>query len=719
MRLISLLLSYWTNKTINYSILIFIALMGIAVPTYQYHLNTWMTPLILGVIAAALTEQDESLVGRIKANVLTIICFAIATISIQILFNHPVLFAIGLCCSTFGFIMLGAIGPRYASIAFGSLLIAVYTMLGIPQSPEFWFQPTLLLSGAIWYYFLSFIWAALFPRHPIQQSLSDVFEQISNYIEMKSELFHPIENMKLQPFRIREANLNASTVMSLNHCKSTFVARSKRGFIHHTNDKYLKIYFLAQDIHERVTSTHYRYQDLAKHFQHSDILFRFKFLMQEQAKACKHIAQALKLNNTYLHTSETSQALSELKVSMNYIKDHSDEESKPLINQLTYLFNNLSTIEQLLNNISKPHAETLNENQLSDTSPDSLKNMFRKIMDNFNTDSVIFRHAIRMSVALTAGYLIIQAFQLSLGYWIILTTLFVCQPNFSSTKQRIILRVIGTIAGLLIGALLITLFPSELSQISIIIIAGVMFFAFRINNYGYATGFITVLVLFCFEQFNIGLSIVFPRLLDTLTGCALSVGAVIFILPDWHAKRIHKTMADAVEKNLNYLDQIIVQYRIGKKDNLQYRIARRDAHNQDAALTLSINNMLSEPGKYRTSINEAFRFLTLSHALLSYVSTLGAHRTRLDDIEAHMLIQTSHKIIHRHLNEIKQRLVSTADSSKNEIINDDELEKKLTQWREEGSNSAKLILQQLHLIYRMLPELYSLSEKFSARIHQD
>ncbi|MDC0609444.1 YccS family putative transporter [Vibrio sp.] len=717
MRLISLLLSYWTNKTINYAIMIFIALMGIAVPTYYYSLNTWMTPLILGVIAAALTEQDESLTGRLKANFLTLICFAIATFSIQLLFNYPILFAIGLFSSTFGFIMLGAIGPRYASIAFGSLLIAVYTMLGAKMSPNFWFQPVLLLTGAAWYYLLSFAWAVFFPRRPIQQSLSDVFNNISNYIEMKSELFHPTEQMELQPYRISEANLNASTVMALNHCKATLVARSKRGVIRSSNDKYLKVYFLAQDIHERVTSSHYRYQDLAQQFLHSDILFRFKFLMLEQAKACRHIAEDLKLGRTYEHTDATSQALKELQDSMAYLKSQHNPQLKPLLNQLGYLFNNLSTVERLLNNISKPHIETIDENELSDNSPHSLKNMGQRVLDNLNKESIVFRHAIRMSIALTSGYLILQLFDLPLGYWIMLTTLFVCQPNFSSTKQRIVLRVIGTISGLLIGSLMLTLFPSQLSQFAMIIVTGVLFFAFRINNYAYATGFITILVLFCFNQFSVGLAVVIPRLIDTIIGCALAVGAVAYILPDWHSKKIHKSMADAIDKNMHYLDQIIVQYRIGKKDNLNYRIARRDAHNQDAALTFSVNNMIAEPGKYRTSVNEAFRFLTLTHALLSYISTLGAHRTRLDDIATHKLIQDAHKVIHQHLEQIKLQLANSNLSEDKQKIDNLDLEKRLTEWREEDSDSVRLILQQLHLIYRMIPELYSLSSKFTARVN--
>lgn len=85
-------------------------------------------------------------------------------------------------------------------------------------------------------------------------------------------------------------------------------------------------------------------------------------------------------------------------------------------------------------------------------------------------------------------------------------------------------------------------------------------------------------------------------------------------------------MAEAIDANKQYLAQIIGQYRIGKKDSLSYRIARRHAHNQDAALSAAVTNMLAEPGRYRAAADESFRFLTLNHALLSYISALGAHR---------------------------------------------------------------------------------------------
>ncbi len=87
-------------------------------------------PLTLGVVAAALADLDDRLTGRLRNLIITLICFFIASASVELLFPWPWLFAIGLVSSTIGFILLGGLGQRYATIAFGALLIAVYTMLG-------------------------------------------------------------------------------------------------------------------------------------------------------------------------------------------------------------------------------------------------------------------------------------------------------------------------------------------------------------------------------------------------------------------------------------------------------------------------------------------------------------------------------------------------------------------------------------------------------------
>ena len=708
---------YWANKTINYSILILITLLGVVIPAWYFQQNSLITPLILGVIAAALAESDDSFTGRVKALILTFICFAVAALSIEILFDTPWAFAVGLFVSTFGFIMLGAIGPKYASIAFGSLLIAIYTMLGAHESTNIWFQPLLLLTGAAWYYFMSMIWQMFWPLQPVQQSLATVFLQIANYLDAKAKLFHPVTNLTPQPMRIEAAKLNAATVNALDACKATLLSRSKRGHIDGPSDRFLNIYFIAQDIHERVSSSHYRYQDLATEFERSDVLFRFKYLLESQAQACRDIAHAIRLGNEYTHTDQSILALAELQNSLGYLEEQEQAHWKRLLSQLTYLFNNLATVEKQLSNINNPDAERLEEDMLDDTNPHTLKAMWQRISANLHKDSMLFRHALRMSIALTAGYGIIQAFDIDRGYWILLTTLFVCQPNYSATRQKLTARVIGTLAGLLIGVPLLTFFPSQESQLVFIVVSGVMFFAFRINNYGYATGFITLLVLFLFNQLGEGYAVVLPRLADTLIGCMLAVGAVMAILPDWQSKRLHKVMSDAIDANKQYLGQIIGQYRIGKKDNLSYRIARRQAHNNDANLSSAISTMLAEPGKYRTAVDESFRFLTLNHAMLSYISALGAHRTRIEDEAIHQLVLDAHRCIHQHLDVLHQQLHQHCEECDLSSINDTNLEQRLNEWRDEDDHSARMVLQQLHLIYRMLPELHSLASKFAVRVN--
>lgn len=149
---------------------------------------------------------------------------------------------------------------------------------------------------------------------------------------------------------------------------------------------------------------------------------------------------------------------------------------------------------------------------------------------------------------------------------------------------------------------------------------------------------------------------------------------------------------------------------------MAYRISRRDAHNKDASLSSSISNMLVEPGKYRSAVDESFRFLTLNHALLSYISALGAHRTRLQDETIHQLVLDSHRAIHKHLEILHKQLNDQCEECDTSVIEETDIEKRLSEWRDEDESSARLVLQQLHLIYRMLPELHSLAAKFAVRV---
>jgi uncharacterized membrane protein (TIGR01666 family) len=234
-----------------------------------------------------------------------------------------------------------------------------------------------------------------------------------------------------------------------------------------------------------------------------------------------------------------------------------------------------------------------------------------------------------MSLVLCAGYAFIQFTGLQHGYWILLTSLFVCQPNYNATRHRLALRIIGTLVGVAIGLPVLLLVPSVEGQLLLIVLTGVLFFAFRNVQYAHATMFITLLVLLCFNLLGEGFEVALPRIIDTLIGCAIAWAAVSFIWPDWKFRNLPRVLDRAMNANCRYLDAILEQYHQGRDNRLAYRVARRDAYNRDAELASVVSNLSTEPRADAAQRETAFRLLCLNHTFTSYISALGAHREKL------------------------------------------------------------------------------------------
>ena len=122
-----------TDSHIYFALKVLLAIMGLLAFTLATGDIQLTVLLSLGVVAGAIAETDDSLWGRVKNLAMTLLCFLFASLCVQYLFPTPWLFALGLAGSTFIFVMVGALGQRYATISFGSLLIAIYTMLGPPR----------------------------------------------------------------------------------------------------------------------------------------------------------------------------------------------------------------------------------------------------------------------------------------------------------------------------------------------------------------------------------------------------------------------------------------------------------------------------------------------------------------------------------------------------------------------------------------------------------
>ena len=65
--------------------------------------------------------------------------------------------------------------------------------------------------------------------------------------------------------------------------------------------------------------------------------------------------------------------------------------------------------------------------------------------------SPLLRHAVRLALAVAVAHVVAAAVGLDRGYWVAMTAVIVLRPDYSSTLQRGLGRVVGTLAGVLIA----------------------------------------------------------------------------------------------------------------------------------------------------------------------------------------------------------------------------------------------------------------------------
>lgn len=705
-----LLRRYTWNSAWLYNVRIFIALCGTTLFPWWIGEVKLTIPLTLGVVAAALTDLDDRLTGRLRNLAITLVCFFIASASVELLFPWPPLFALGLTVSTIGFILLGGLGQRYATIAFGALLIAIYTMLGVTLYDHWYLQPLFLLAGAVWYNLLTLSGHLIFPIRPLQDNLARSYEQLARYLELKSRLFDPDLEDESQAPLYDLALANGQLVATLNQTKVSLLTRLRGDRGQRGTRRTLQYYFVAQDIHERASSSHIQYQTLRDQFRYSDVMFRFQRMLSMQAQACQKLSRAILLREPYQHDAHFERAFMHLDAALDRVRASgaSDEQ----INALGFLLNNLRAIDAQLATIESVQttapAGSNTETLLADDRLGGLNDIWLRLRRNMSPESALFRHAVRMSLVLCAGYAFIQFAGLQHGYWILLTSLFVCQPNYNATRHRLALRIIGTLVGVAIGLPVLLLVPSIEGQLVLIVLTGVLFFAFRNVQYAHATMFITLLVLLCFNLLGEGFEVALPRIIDTLIGCAIAWAAVSFIWPDWKFRNLPRVLDRAMNANCRYLDAILEQYHQGRDNRLAYRVARRDAYNRDAELASVVSNLSTEPRADGAQRETAFRLLCLNHTFTSYISALGAHREKLSTPDILALLDDAVCYVDdalHHTPADEHRVQKSLTS----------LQSRIQHLEPRADSKEPLVLQQIGLLLALLPEICRLQQRVQAQ----
>jgi len=671
-----------------------------------------LMPVLLGVIASALTETDDHWQGRLRAQLIAMSAFSALAWAVWASLPWPVLLMAVLALSAFSLTMLGALGERYRAITFGALVLFLYVALSAHTSRSHANISTpLLLTGAAWYGVVSVLWAAIWPQPPVRYRLSKLYILLGEYLRLKAQLLEPIREADLAERRMNLVLQNGRVVDALNAAKESLLSRIQSGPLPKWLQLAMQQYLAAQDIHERASSSHENYHVLSDAFFHSDALYRSQRVLILLGQQATQVAAAIQTQTPPKHQGATTRGLEDLHAAIQHI-EVTDQVQRPL-KALHALSDNLTATAAVFASIFTL-APNEADHQLLDRQPATPQEAWARVRDQLNFSSPLFRHALRLSASLVAGFAVMQATHDPKGYWILLTIVFVSQQHYAATLTRLMQRTSGTVVGLALGWALTQLFQPALVQSALIVILGAVFLGNRHTRYWLATAAVTTLLVLSFHQIGMRQDLFPERLWDTLIGCAIAGVASWLLLPNWQWRLWPKLSARSLRAQAAYLEAIVRQYQLGKDDHLDYRLARRNAHNADAALSNAYSAMRKEPSRVRHHEASSGRFLLLSHTLLSYLSALGAHRDEWHGTPLPPFILNSASTLQKQLTALAQALEDHRPSSVPTSFLNDHLTFRPDAHEPHSTQAVERLWQaQLQLGLQLMPELAQHATQFN------
>ncbi|MBZ4189589.1 FUSC family protein [Niabella beijingensis] len=535
---------------------------------------------------------------------------------------------------SFSLSMLGVYNARTNAIGFAGLLIMVLTLYHKATGWNVVLDGIYLLCGGLWYIGLSLALHGVRPYKVIQQALGDSIIAVADYLKTRSYFYNEgvnydktYKNLMQQQQKVQDKQILVREMLfkSRNIVKSTTL--TGRGL--------LVIFVESVDLFEKANATFYNYESMHRRFDGTNILPHFRKVILGMVDELYEIGVSVQEGRRSRVSKNLNDELRELKQHFEkFVNTHRNADNlEALINMRKIM----QSIEDMILRIYTLHHYTRYERKevkdylLSDNYDSFVEKTDLDgdlIRENLSLQSNTFRHALRLGIAMTLGYITAVLLQLEYSYWILLTALVILKPTYSVTKQRNYQRVIGTIIGAMGGIGLLFLLQTQTGRFTAMILLMIATYSFMRTRYLVSVTFMTAYVLILFflldsRNFHV---VIENRILDTIIGSVIA-GLTTYIIPSWEKKQVKTYMAAALEKTRAYFETVASAY-IKNEPAPDYKLSRKEAFVAQANLSGTFSRMLSEPKSKQKNIKTIHQFVVMIFTINSHIATL-AHYSRL------------------------------------------------------------------------------------------
>ena len=605
------------------------------------HFDLGLT-LSLGALCICVIDNPGPVSYKRNAMAIGNVCLFLVAVTTG--FARLKVYTLGLEITLFSFLfsMFTVYGNRAASVGTSALLVMVFMIDKALKPADVVGFSALILAGGIWYLLFSTLFFEVRPYRAAQQTLGESVNDVAKFLRIKADFYIPATNIDENYRRLVSQQIKVSqhqdAVREILFKSRILVKESTNA------SRILVLTFIdLVDMFEKIMATHYDYAYIREKFKETGILNQIADTLQGMADEVDNIAYMILTNTRSTRKRYFNTSLEQLKLRIDEIGEHEQGTSNLALKKILINLRDLNDrITSIYNYYHSKSSETLIENDTDIeyskfvANQDYAPNIF---FNNLSFSSSAFKHAIRVSLVCLVCF--ITAKTIAMGhhsYWVLLTIIVILKPGFSLSKQRNYQRLIGTIAGGIIGILILLLVKDKTIEFIFLIVFMMGTYSFLRLNYRISVIFMTPYVLILFKLLGVGM-VVEERIIDTIIGSTIAFIASYLIFPSWEFEQIQDNLKAVIYANVNYLVKIAESIWGMEVSTQDYKLARKDVFVKSANLSAAFERMTSEPKSKQKNIKEVHKFVVLNHILSSYVATIalsvsakGIHKTSPENL---------------------------------------------------------------------------------------
>jgi uncharacterized membrane protein YccC len=479
----------------------------------------------------------------------------------------------------------------------------------------------LFFAGGAGYMTYAMVVVWILQRRLKQQVLAEALYELASYTSMKAGCYDMDKPLAAQ---LEKLVRQQSALAERQQASRDLILRGRP-----RPDEVIlvQVHYAMFDLYEMVLSTHTDYALLRHHFAGGPVLPLLGDLIGKAARDIESAAYAMTRNRPSRAATDYAPELDALDA---LLRDLGPDEGEAAEAQAV-LRATSNKIRATIAVIARLHAASQAPHGVLPLAPDADLTPFLTqqryniglLVANLRWTSPTFRFALRVAMAISLG--LVSAPWLPYkthGYWTALTIAVILKPNFSMTRQRRADRLIGTLIGCMLTAVILRFVHTPAVLFGFLFVATAAGPTFLTIKYRY-----TAIAASMQALLLIGLTVphgagaIEERLLDTLLGTLIAT-FFSYVLPSWEYQNVPGLIDAVRDANRQYVDSAADLLLKRAPDDFQYRVSRKRFMDSLANLSAALGRMLDEPAAKRRAPQELNRFTVQNYLLVAHMAAL-------------------------------------------------------------------------------------------------